>query len=128
MKQYLRVALVLTLPAVAILFFISQGAGEGYKYDAHGKRDPLVPLVGIDSPAISRLEDITSIADIKLEGIASRSRGRLIAILNGEIVNEGDKFGSIEIKKITKKSVTINIDGKSFDKSIVEEGGVKSVQ
>jgi len=120
MKRHVKLLLALALPAAAALFFIASGSGEGYKYDSHGKRDPFIPLVGVDRPAVSRLEDITSIADIRLEGIATRPKGRLVAILNGEIVKEGDRFGSIEIKKITKKTVTIEIDGNSFDINFVE--------
>jgi hypothetical protein len=47
-------------------------------------------------------------------------------MLNGEIVKEGDKFGHIEIKRIMKKTVTIVMDGKNYNKELAEEGGLKS--
>ena len=101
-------------------------AADDYKYESHGKRDPFVPLVGIDKPAVSKLEDATSIADIKVEGIVTRSGGKMAAILNGQIVKEGDRFGDIEIRKITKKAVTIVMGGKNYDIMLIEEGGSKS--
>ena len=120
-----RPVYVLNLALMAVIIFASLSAGENYKYESGGKRDPFVPLVGIDRPAVSRLEDVTSIADVKLEGTASGPGGKVIAILNGEIVKEGDRFGDIEIKKVTKKTVTIIMGGKSYDKELIEEGGVK---
>jgi len=105
---------------------VSFSSGADYKYESHGKRDPFVPLVGIDAPAASRLEDVTSIADVKLEGIASAPGGKIAAILNGEIVKEGDRFGDIEVGKITNRAVTIVMGGKNYDKELAEEGGLKS--
>ena len=100
--------------------------GDDSKYESRGRRDPFVPLVGIDVPKTSKLEEITSINDIKLEGIASRQGGKMVAILNGEIVKEGDKFGEIEIDKITKKTVAIKLGGKDYEIELSEEGGLKS--
>jgi hypothetical protein len=115
--------------ACALVLFVlcrTAVAADIYTYDGHGKRDPFVPLVGIDKPTVSKLEDVTSIADIRLEGIAGRPGGKMAAILNGEIVKEGDRFGDITIKKITTKMVTIIMSGKSYDKALIEEGGSKS--
>lgn len=116
--------LFLSLSAAAV--FISPVTGDDYQYDSHGKRDPFVPLISIDRPAVSRLEDVTSIMDVKLEGIASSPGGKMAAILNGEIAKEGDRFGDIEIKNITKKTVTIVMGGKNYNIDLVEEGGSKS--
>ncbi len=102
------------------------GAADDYKYESRGKRDPFVPLVGMDRPTVSKLEDATSIADVKLEGIVSRSGGKMAAILNGQIVKEGDRFGDVEIRKIAKKAVTIVMGGKNYAIMLIEEGGSKS--
>jgi hypothetical protein len=119
-------ASLLFMSLAVIVVFTLPCAGEDYKYDSHGKRDPFVPLIGIDRPAVSKLEDVSSIADVKLEGIASSPGRRIAAILNGEIVKEGEKFGDIEIKKITKKTVTIIMGGKNYNINLAEEGGSKS--
>jgi len=118
----------LLISLLFVFFAAAPGIGENFQYDSRGKRDPLVPLVGMDRPTVSRLEDITSIGDVKLEGIASNPGGKLVAILNGEIVKEGNRFGGVEIKKITRKSVTIAMGGKNYTIDLSEEGGVKSGQ
>ena len=110
----------------ALLLLTPIAFGESGNYESQGKRDPFVPLVGLDRPAISKLEDVTSIADVNLEGIATGAKGRLVAILNGEIVREGEKFGGIEIVKITKKAITIRMEGNDYEKYLIEDGGVKS--
>ena len=105
---------------VLLLLIAPAGSAENIKYESHGKRDPFVPLVGIESPAVSSLEDITSIGEVKLEGIASNPGGKSVAILNGEIVKAGDRFGEIKIEKITKKNVTIAMGGKNYTIDLVE--------
>ena len=104
----------------------SLGTCEDFQYESRGKRDPFVPLIGSDKPTIARLEDITSIDDINLEGIAVGAKGTRSAIINGEILNEGAKIGDIEIKKISNKMVTLFMGGKEHTVKLPEEGGAKS--
>ena len=120
-----------TISSIVLSFVVSSiliatGDCEIVKYDAGGKRDPFIPLIGVNHPVESKLENVTSITDIKLEGIASSAKGTPIAILNGEMVKEGDKFGDIKIKKITTKNVTISISGIDYKKDLTEEGGADS--
>ena len=99
---------------------------EQFKYDSHGKRDPLVPLIGQDKPGGSvGFSEIVSIDDVRLEGIAGEINGNKTAIVNGELVKEGFKAGEICIGKITKNSVTLTISGKEFTINLPEEGGPK---
>jgi hypothetical protein len=99
----------------------------GFQYEARGKRDPFVPLVGGSRPVSLKLEDITSAEDVKVEGIAVGASGRRIVILNGEVLKENDKVGEVQVKNIYKTSVTIVIGGKSYDLYLSgEEGGQKS--
>ena len=120
MRLFLRIARLLFLSFAVVASLAVSGICENFKYESHGKRDPFIPLVGIERSATSNLEDITSIGDVKLEGIASRAGGKLVAILNGEIVKEGDRFGEIEIGKITKRTVTVIMDGKNHVFDLVE--------
>ncbi|MCX5686866.1 MAG: hypothetical protein NTW09_05370 [Candidatus Omnitrophica bacterium] len=101
---------------------------ESYRYEPHGRRDPFVPLIGQDKVVAAGLTDVTSVEDIKLEGIAIGSNGKRTAIMNGEIVKEEYKAGEIVIKKIDPKSVTLLINNKEFKVSLPEEGGPKSEQ
>ena len=116
--------------ASVIIVFIAAAScamGESFKYEAHGKRDPFVPLVGGSRPTVIKLEDVTSADDVKVEGIAIGAQGKKVAILNAEVLKEGDKVGEVELIKIEKKSVTILIGGKSYNLYLLgEEGGAKS--
>lgn len=86
-------------------------AEEGlFTYNHHGKRDPFVPLVGVTARAFESLEDIMSIEDVNLQGIAVDSSGKKVAILNGEMVKEGETVGHLTVKKISKDTITIMID------------------
>ena len=98
-------------------------------YDSHGKRDPLVPLIGQEKPGgVVKFADIASVDDVKLEGIAGETTGHKTAIINGELVKEGFRSGEVQVGKITKNSVTLTISGKEFTINLPEEGGRKSEQ
>jgi hypothetical protein len=97
-----------------------------FRYESHGKRDPFVPLIGQDKAAAAGLIDVTSVEDIKIEGIAVRADGKRTAIINGELMKENDKVGEVEVVKIDPRSVTILISGKEFKVKLPEEGGSKS--
>lgn len=122
----LRSAYTLGISLMLTVFLAASGISDGYKYESHGKRDPFVPLVGSGKAVKLGLKDAASIADVKLEGIASGSGSKLIAILNGEIVKEGDRFGNVEITKITGKSVMIVMSGKKYVIGLIEEEGAKN--
>lgn len=96
-----------------------------FQYESRGKRDPFVPLVGIERPAVVRLADIMSVEDVKLEGIAIGAKGMKTAIINGELVKEGYKAGDVEVKSIKNRTVTIAITGKDYNISLAEEGRSK---
>jgi hypothetical protein len=99
-------------------------AGSGY--ESNGRRDPFFPLIGQekgDRPG--GLEEIISVEDILLEGVAIGPSGKSIAILNGEMVKENDKFGLIQIKKILKNTVELSVEGKDYTLSLQEEKGTK---
>jgi hypothetical protein len=111
-----------------ILLMLSTGfaimsRSDNVKYMAAGRRDPFVPLVGADRPVNAGLENISSVEDLKLEGIAISPNGKSRAIINGEIVKERQVIGSLEIKKISKKEVIILLGGKKHALTLSEEGG-----
>src|SRR4030042_1997129 len=61
---------------------------EAYIYDSHGKRDPFLPLVGITSKVIESLEDVMSIEDVNLQGLAFKPYGKKVAKVNGVLIKE----------------------------------------
>jgi len=116
----------------AALFFTStlaSGAGgeEGsFAYIHHGKRDPFVPLVGTAKMRTSTsLEDVMSIEDVSLQGLASDSAGRGAAILNGEMIKEGQSVGHLTVKKISKDNVILVIDDEEYTLNFNDEEGNK---
>ena len=117
-----------------IVFFALLGSpdflkAEQPRYDPHGKPDPMVPLGGKEKQGgAMSFSEIVSIDDVRLEGIAGEDSGRRAAIINGELVKENFRSGEIQIKKITKNSVTLTISGKEFTVNLPEEGGKKSDQ
>jgi len=120
-----------TLPAVFLLALAALAVAvslwsQSVQYESRGKRDPFMPLVGIDRPAVTRLEDVASIDDLKLEGIALGAQGRRAAMLNGQVVREHEKVGEVELQKIDEKSITVLIGGKAYEIFLAgEEGGAK---
>jgi len=101
-------------------------ASAGFGYESNAKRDPFVPLMGQEKGnRPSSLEEITSIEDVIVEGIAIEPSGKNIAILNGQMVKEKDKIGFLQIKKISKNTVELSIDGKVHTLSLQEEKGIK---
>ena len=115
-----------------ILFFtatLASGAGgeEGsFAYSHHGKRDPFVPLVGAATTrTTTSLEDVIGIEDVSLQGLASDSAGRGAAILNGEMIREGQSVGHLTVKKISKDKVILIIDDEEYTLNLSDEGGNK---
>lgn len=94
--------------------------GVIFVYGAPGKRDPFVSLMEAEKKAATRLEDITSIDEIRVEGIAMGREGKKSAIINGELLKEGSEVGEIKIKKISKKFVTLSIGDSTYNKEIPE--------
>jgi len=121
-RYHVHAAIIFCALVLIIAGFTSP---EDFKYEAKGKRDPFVPLIGPDRMVVAGLEDITSIADANLEGIATGAQGKKIAIINGEMLKEGDKIGSLEVKKITSRMVVLAIGGKEYNLSLPEEGEAK---
>lgn len=117
---------IILICLLACLIIVPMAESQIFKYESRGKRDPFVPLIGQDKAAAAGLIDVTSVEDIRIEGIAVGTDGKRTAIMNGELMKEKGKAGEIEVVKIDPKSVTILISGKEFKVKLPEEGGPKS--
>ena len=98
-------------------------SAEQFEYNSRGKRDPFVPLVGSEKPTVAKLSDITSVEDMRLEGIAGGAKGEMVAIINGEMIKKDDRIGDIVVRSITKAGVTLTVGGKEYQLKLPEEGG-----
>lgn len=114
---------------IIVSFFCCSGyAEEAFIYNPQGMRDPFVPLVGITTlkakPAkpkvIESLADVTSIEEVKLQGIAHDALNRRIAILNNEIIRESETIGHLTVKKVSENEITLIIDEKEYMLKIYE--------
>ncbi len=55
-----------------------------------------------------------AISEIRLEGILFHHGKEPRAVINGEMVGEGDKIGSFTVNKISKDAVILNDNGKDY--------------
>jgi Tfp pilus assembly protein PilP len=89
---------------------------ETYSYDAAGRRDPFLNLIGAGNDARTQSKKGEgpagmSVADISVRGVME-SRGKLIAMVAGPdnktyIVHQGDKLLDGAIKSITPQGLVI---------------------
>lgn len=83
--------------------------GNEFRYDSHGKRDPFL------SPTIQNIgESQISHGELRLEGIVLDKEGQSYAIVNSEIVREGQVFQGFLLQKITAQEVTFQKDEETF--------------
>ncbi len=87
-------------------------AGD-FKYDPHGKRDPMIPVVDKDGNVLFQQDENSGkkVLALRLQGIIFREDGKSKAIIEGKIYKEGDKVSGFWIKKILKDKVILT-DGK----------------
>jgi hypothetical protein len=105
--------------------FLMQGrlTGAEYTYYSEGKRDPFVPLVTGEVITSLGIQSVETIEDVKLEGIVFDPSGESIAVLNGEIVREGEKAYNVEIVKIYNNAVTLKVYNDTHTIDLIEKGG-----
>ncbi|MFH1995979.1 MAG: hypothetical protein ABIJ27_03155 [Candidatus Omnitrophota bacterium] len=111
--------------AICSVVWAANGHAGSFRYDSNGKRDPFVPLVGMNemtSAGRLKLDEVVAIDEITLEGVARGAGGRATAFLNGELVRENQRRGNVEIKKISDKDVTVTINGKEHRISVRKPG------
>ena len=125
---------IIVVVAVVALYLVS---GPSFGYEARGKRDPFVPLIGLAKEKSKekskekgkdvgpvRLAEVGSVNDILLEGVAIGAQGKNVAILNGQMVKENDEIGVLRIIKISRNAVELSIDGKVYTLSLRKEKGI----
>ena len=104
------------------LFFLTQlifsiAFAKEFRYDSHGKRDPFF----LSSKVVKTIaEDTGAVTNLKLEGVVMDPKGRSLAVVNGEMVGEGDRVGGlVVVRHITNQGVEFENNGKTFTIPIV---------
>jgi len=105
--KILVAVLVIGAMALAATFAFAEDA---FEYDSKAGRDPFVPLVSKGGAYVSDAYGISGIKDVRLEGIVWDEAKGSIAIINGEIVREGQEIGSVKVLKIESDAVVFEVD------------------
>ena len=95
-------------------------AEDNFSYDSKGKRDPFIPLVSEGGYA-SDAYGIGNVKDVRLEGIVWDKDNGSVAIINGEIVREGQSVGAIKVLAIEKDAVIFDVGGEEVKVDLVSE-------
>lgn len=95
---------------------------RSFSYDAKGKRNPFIPLVGSDGRLIRLEKEEESKSDLSVEGIIFDKQGRSYALVNGSVAEIGDMIGEYQVLKILEDKVTFIKEGLTIDVRIKKEG------
>lgn len=79
-------------------------------YESAGRRDPFVPLVTGEKEAVRGLYGVETADDLTVEGIVFDSANGSVAIVNGEIVREGEVHDNLKILRIQPNGVLFEIN------------------
>lgn len=105
-----------------ILFLFTRCyAGQEFKYDSKGKRNPFIPLVTDDGRLLKFEEEEGVSKNLWLEGIIYDKYGLSWACVNGEIVKIGDKIGAYQVLKIEEDKVVFIKDGELLKVELKKE-------
>lgn len=84
-------------------------------YQAHGKRDPFVPLLTASGQRIhppgGDEEAAAGVPSVALQGIVYDPKTDSYAILNGRVMRLGETIDGITVTAITPTMVTVMING-----------------
>ena len=100
--------------ACFVLLDFSLAFAEEFRYDSHGKRDPFVsPQDGVGG----RL----GFGELQLEGVVVDPKGDSYAIVNNEIIREGQSLQGFLLKKIESTKVLFEKEGEDFEVLLRED-------
>lgn len=111
--------LILTALILCIAIIQAQAADSQFVYDAGGKRDPFIPLIGITGSKTVASADL-SLTSIKFQGIVLDKNSNMAAMVNGELYRIGDKIGKFVLKNVSSNSIIVNDGAKDFTLTLYE--------
>ena len=92
-----------------ILSHFSVAFAQEFRYDSHGQRDPFLP------PAQGTVETIKTREEIHLEGIVFDPNQGSVAIVNGQMIKEGDSVAGLLLVKLEENKAVFERDGEAFE-------------
>ncbi len=93
-------------------------ADQKVGYDAHGRRDPFVPLVTLASKAAAGLTAVESAEDLTIEGVVYDPKRGSIVVVNGSVMKEGEELGNVKVLEIKSNGAWFLVSGTRAFKSI----------
>ena len=106
---------------ISAVGFIASAADQKI-YEAHGKRDPFVPLVTTTMKSLSSgLLSVESFDDLSIEGVVYDPAHGSIVIVNGAILKEGEELGSVKVLAVKPEGAKFLVNGMEGFKPIYQE-------
>lgn len=113
MARLIKLSVAIT---ICMFFGLNIFASEDkFVYNSHNKRDPFVPLIGIDAEIDA--EEVTNgtqhieYTAINLEGIVYDPVYGSKVIINGQILKAGDEGNGFKVEQILPDRIIVNILG-----------------
>lgn len=100
---------------------VLQAAEESVHYNAHGKRDPFMPLVTMTMREAPGLIGVETVEELNVEGIVYDTKKGSIVIINGSVLREGDELGAVKVLRISKNGVSVTINGVEAYKEMYQD-------
>jgi len=113
----------------------------GFRYNARGRRDPFIPLIGIEQflrsiqeltdqereslPGLPTLAEMKNLFPFTLIGIVHSEGGKSLAIINDKILEKGDEVDGARVLEIEQDSVKLLWKKKTISLSLKEEKTLK---
>jgi hypothetical protein len=108
--------------------FNAFAADEPAQYDAHGKRDPFVPLVTLTMREAPGLIGVETADELNVEGIVYDDKKGSVVVINGSVLREGEELGAVKVLKIKPNGVVVTINGvEAYKEMYQQEQGKETV-
>ncbi len=109
----MKSAFLAVLITLVICLFSSAVRGD-FVYNSQENRDPFIPLATKEGVPIGSWQTPDLAEEIVLEGIVWDSQGNSLAIVNGIVVKEGDRFFNLKVLEIKKKGIKLLKENKEL--------------
>jgi len=121
MKQRSDLIRICAVVLTAVLFAGGGGYAAALEYDSFGRRDPFVPLVGVPKEkSRGSLWGISSVEEISLQGILINPDGTRSAVMNGEVMKEGQSIDRLVVQSIGANTVVVILDSERHELKLYE--------
>ena len=100
-------------------------SGDETLYNAHGKRDPFIPLITLTTREAAGLLGVDNIDEIVVEGIVYDPTHGSVVIVNGSVLREGEDLGNVKVIRIKPEGATLSVNGVEGFKTLYQQEEAK---